>query len=151
MPKLAERPVVTPDSQLTAAQYLAVAIDKSGKSQTEIASELGYPNPNIITMFKQGRTKIPVPRVPEIAKVLETDPIHLMRVVMNEYQPEVWKVLEATLGKSLVSESEMKVVNLIREEAGSLDVAPETDAEKAELRGLVKAWKGRDQKVIRHH
>lgn len=39
---------------LTVAQLIEKAINDNDKTQKEIAEELGYENPNIITMFKQG-------------------------------------------------------------------------------------------------
>lgn len=150
MPKTAARPSPAPSTQLTAAQYLTQQIEKSDKTQTEIASELGFPNPNVITMFKQGRTKIPINRVPDIARVLECDPLHMMRVVMNEYQPETWQVFERLLGKSLVTEAEMQIVKAVREAAGEQEIAPKTDEQKRQLQDLIKSWKAAEPKVIRH-
>jgi len=46
--------------KLTVAQYLTMKIDESGKTQREIATEVGYDAANVITMFKQGSTKLPL-------------------------------------------------------------------------------------------
>lgn len=150
MPKTAARPSPAPSSQLTAAQFFAQQIEKSGKSQTEIASELGFPNPNVITMFKQGRTKIPLNRVPDIARVLECDPLHMMRVVMSEYTPETWQVFERVLGRNLVTEAEMEILKTVREASSEQEISPKTDEQKRQLKDLIKSWKDAEPKVIRH-
>lgn len=54
----------------TIAEYLAVQISLSEKSQREIAAEISYENPNVITMFKQGQTKVPMNKVGPLAKAL---------------------------------------------------------------------------------
>lgn len=126
-------------------------IQASSKSQTEIAKEIGYPNPNVITMFKQGRTKVPVTKVPELAKALEMDPILLMKIVMTEYSPETWKVIENLLDKNYVTEAEMKVVHAMREVAGDVEVCPTNKVQLDEFKGLIETWhKSSTAKVIKH-
>ena len=51
-------------------QVIASLIDNSRLTQKEIAQRMGMPMPNIITMWKQGQTKVPPERVPAMAKAL---------------------------------------------------------------------------------
>ena len=46
------------------------------KTQAEIASEAGFPNANMMTFLKNGRSKVPLDRVPSLAKALEVDPAY---------------------------------------------------------------------------
>jgi hypothetical protein len=46
---------------------------KSKKSQLQIANEAGFPNPNMITMIKNGSSKLAMDRVPSMARGLELD------------------------------------------------------------------------------
>ncbi|MGZ9053126.1 MAG: helix-turn-helix domain-containing protein [Rhodoplanes sp.] len=54
------------------------------KSQREIAAELGYERPNIISMMKRGETKLPLDKVPALAKALHVDPAHLFRLALEQ-------------------------------------------------------------------
>lgn len=54
------------------------------KSQAEIAAETGFPNPNMMTFLKNGRNKVPLDRVPLLAKALEVDPAYLMRLALDQ-------------------------------------------------------------------
>lgn len=54
------------------------------KKQKEIAHEAGLMTPNLITMIKNGSTKIPLDRVPALARALETDPAFLMRLTLEQ-------------------------------------------------------------------
>ena len=54
------------------------------KSQIIISIEAGFPNPNIISMFKNGANKLPLDRVPGLAKALECDAAHLMRLTLEQ-------------------------------------------------------------------
>lgn len=54
------------------------------KSQREIAHEAGFVNPNLISMFKTGASKIPLDRVPSLARALEVDPAFLMQLALEQ-------------------------------------------------------------------
>ena len=71
------------------AVYLARLIELSPKTQREIATDIGYPKANIITMFKQGTTKVPLEKIPALARALGIDRIEMLRRAMREYAPEI--------------------------------------------------------------
>lgn len=54
------------------------------KTQKQIAQEAGFTNGNLISMFKSGSSKIPLDRVPALARALETDPAYLMRLALEQ-------------------------------------------------------------------
>ena len=76
------------------AQFLSASSRKCGKSAVDIAQEAGYGKPNIISMLRTGVTKLPLDRVPAMAKALNADPVTLMRLCMEEYMPEVYEILQ---------------------------------------------------------
>ena len=78
---------------MNVADYLSRALDRSEKSQKQVAYEAGFSKPNIITMFKQGKTRVPLHRVPALAKSLAVDSKSLMSMCLSEYHPELKKVL----------------------------------------------------------
>jgi DNA-binding Xre family transcriptional regulator len=57
---------------------------KSKKSQAEIAAQAGYSNPNMITMIKQGASKVALDRVPALARALECDPAYMMQLALEQ-------------------------------------------------------------------
>lgn len=57
---------------------------KPKKTQVEIAAATGFPNPNMITMIKQGISKVALDRVPALAQALECDPAFLMRLALEQ-------------------------------------------------------------------
>ncbi len=83
----------------TFAEHLAKLVERSPKTQREIALECGYPRPNLITMFKQGLTKVPIEAVPKLAKALDEDPAILLRMAMREYMPAALMTIEEYLGR----------------------------------------------------
>ncbi|SHL84098.1 hypothetical protein SAMN05444414_1567 [Roseovarius marisflavi] len=49
---------------------------KARKSQLQIAGEAGFPNANMVTMIKNGSSKLALDRVPSMARSLECDPAY---------------------------------------------------------------------------
>lgn len=95
------------------AEFLKNQIDMCGKAQNEIAYEIGYNKPNIITMFKQGLTKLPIVKVGPMAKAIGVDPARLMRLVLEEYMPDTWGAIQETVG-FLVTENEREFITTLR-------------------------------------
>ena len=54
------------------------------KSQAEIAAEAGFKSPNMLSMIKDGKVKLPIERAVSLAKALECDPMKLVRMVLDE-------------------------------------------------------------------
>jgi transcriptional regulator with XRE-family HTH domain len=56
----------------------------NGKTQSLIALEVGFENPNMITHIKQGKSKLPPSRAFALADALGVDRNYLMRLALNE-------------------------------------------------------------------
>jgi hypothetical protein len=113
----------------TVAQYLAFQLDSSKKTQREIANSIGYTNANVITMFKQGLTKIPIHVAPKLAAAIGIDPGHFLRMCMNEYMPELLPEIEAHIG-GLCTKNEMAMIKAIRTVTKDADPAMDKEQEK---------------------
>ena len=106
--------VVTEAERMTVAQFISQRIDDSAKSQREIAAEVGFENPNVLTMFKQGQTKVPLRRIGALARALDVDPTHLLRLVMSEYTPDTWAAVEDVLGGTMLTKNERELITFYR-------------------------------------
>ena len=56
---------------------------KTVKSQRDVAIEAGFVNPNMMSLLKSGRTKMPLDRVPALAKALDCDPRRLFLLTLQ--------------------------------------------------------------------
>lgn len=54
------------------------------KSQIEIAVEAGFVSVNMLSMLKSGSSKLPLDRVPSLARALECDPAYLLRLTLEQ-------------------------------------------------------------------
>jgi transcriptional regulator with XRE-family HTH domain len=97
-----------------AAEYISSQIDLCGKSQLQISEESGFTKPNMITMIKQGKTKLPLSKIASMAKALEVDPTFLFRLVMEEYLPEAWDVIQEILSQPAITQNEFDIIALMR-------------------------------------
>lgn len=117
------------DDTCPVAKFVRQQIQILGKSQREIAQEVGFEKPNVITMIKQGKTKLPIAKVGRMAKALETDPVFLMKLCMNTYHPDTWKYIEPFL-ESALTKDELLMLRTWRSFAGAPYVAALTDESK---------------------
>jgi len=78
----------------TVAEYLALHIGRSEKTQAQIAEESGFPKSNVISMLKNGQTKLPIARIPAFARSLNVCEHELFYLAMREYNPDWLAVIE---------------------------------------------------------
>jgi hypothetical protein len=64
------------------------------KSASDIALEMGYSRPNYFLMILNGDTKLPLDKVPVLAKALQADAKLLFRLALVAQSPELSKFLE---------------------------------------------------------
>jgi transcriptional regulator with XRE-family HTH domain len=100
------------------------------KNQKEIAKMIGYNSPNIITMIKQGDTKVSLDRVGRFAIALDVDPAFLFRLAMEQfYNADTVKEIVSSLGEA-TSVNERKMLHIIREVSGNEDPGLTSETEK---------------------
>lgn len=85
------------------AQFIAERIDTLGLKQVDVAEACGFPHPNVVTMIKQGKTRLPMDRIGPMAHALQTDAFDLYRMCMQEYLPSTWDAIAPILAVRLAS------------------------------------------------
>lgn len=125
---------------INVATYVKQALALTDKSQKDIAREVGFNQPNNISMIKEGITKLPINRVPAFAKALGVDPIHLLRITMQEYMPETWQVIEQLLGGSMISEQEKVLLSVVRKTTRNVELDYEDPKVVAAIRDALEPF-----------
>jgi transcriptional regulator with XRE-family HTH domain len=110
----ADSPLASP---VNVAQYVSQQIDLCGKKQIELAAECGFDKPNIISMIKQGKTKVPINKIRLLAKALEIDEAEFMKLVLLEYHPDLLDAISTIIDQPALSNNE----------SASLHVAEQTN------------------------
>lgn len=120
------------------AEYLMGQINLSGKSQAEIAREVGFAMPNMITMLKKNLTKLPIDKVGKMSKALGIDPVHLYKMCMSEYYPDTWVVVQGFLSQPLLTANELELIEVVRQ-SNVINPKVRTEAERHKLLDFVNA------------
>jgi hypothetical protein len=109
---------------ITVAKYIGQQIERSGRLQEEIATDCGFANSNIISVIKNGVTKLPLAKVGVMSRALDVDAAYLLRLTMSEYMPEVWSVMESIFGRtSFVTTVELDLLGRLRQRAHGRQLA----------------------------
>ena len=101
------------------------------RSQQEIASAAGFKSVNMLSMISHGKAKLPLERVIALAKALECDPRHLMRLALeqNLTQPVLDEIFASSGGLSTANEQ--AILQEIRRLAGDSDPVLTPELKKA--------------------
>lgn len=123
------------DTQMSAFLTQRMLELRPRKSQAQIADEAGFINPNILSMLKAGKSKLPLDRVPALAAALDCDPSRLFRmaVAQSSYKTTI-TVIDEIFG-TIVSKNEVIWLNELREASENKDPALTTRA-RTTLRGI---------------
>ena len=120
-----------------AGSKLAVYVEKRilelryKKTQREIAIAAGFNNPNMLTMIKQGNSKLAMDRVATLAAALEVDPRYLLRLALLQQGNETMARVHDEIIGTIVSEREIGWLEVLRDASGNADPAVTTRARSA--------------------
>lgn len=122
-------------------KYLARQIEaiKGEKTQREIAAEVGYDKPNMISMMKRGEVRVPLDKIPLLAKALHVDPAHMFRLAMEDYWPGRRDALQKVFG-AIVTENERDILAEFRRHFGDKDPALSPEL-KRRIREAAKGYR----------
>lgn len=104
------------------------------KTQREIGSETGFIAVNMMSMVKAGSSRLPLDRVPALAKALETDAAHLFMLAIQQHDPTLERVIKEIFG-TVVTKNEVTWLEEIRDASDHADPTLTTKARKA-IRGI---------------
>ena len=80
----------------------------------QLASELGYTRPNIISMWRTGRTRIPLEKLPALAKLLKFELTALLPLWIEQYTGSAGQVELKRAVARLASEDEAVMLEQFR-------------------------------------
>lgn len=96
-----------------------------------MAIEIGYEKPNMISMFKRGELRVPLDKIPLLAKALHVDPTHLFRLALEQYWPGLGGTIASIFGRLATENEEAILLSKWREATDNMDPAPNRALEAA--------------------
>lgn len=118
------------------ARFINNRIEETGQLQKDIAAKCGFDKPNIITMIKQGSTRLPLDKIGPMAKALETDPVQLLKMCMEEYHPATWRAIEPFM-ETAMTKDELRLLKALRTSVGGPYVSSLSDDSKSHLEKFI--------------
>lgn len=112
------------DRATTLKDMITLQQEGLGLSDSAIADALGYANPRVIEMIKNGLMKLPMNKVATLANVLEVEPGEVMHLLLAETSPEMLNAIEVCMGPLCLSPSEKRLLMALRKSAGGRETAP---------------------------
>lgn len=107
----------------TVAKLLAVQQADTGITDGELAAACGLPVTSI-TLIKDGKMKLPVGAIKRLAGDLNVEPRHFLRVVMNDYMPELLNLLEELRMPIELTKNEREALKKFRAVSNGRDAWP---------------------------
>lgn len=84
------------------------------KTQREIAAEIGYDKPNLLSMYKRGEAKIPFKQLPDFSRVLSIDLALLLRASLEQRWPGEEHAIKQMITDRLLTANERALLKLIQ-------------------------------------
>lgn len=119
-------------------EYLDMLIDMSGLKNVEISRQIGLKQANYLSMVRKGDSKIAIERVPKLAKALNIDPAHLVRAALEEYNPELLRIIDECFGNKPITDEEFEIIQIMREAVSGGVIKANTAAKKKSVQALAK-------------
>ncbi len=104
---------------------------KARKTQIAIAAEAGFRVPNMLAMVKSGAAKLPLDRVPGLAKALECDPAMLFRMAVEQLATDTTSLAIAQIFGAIITDNEKAWLDTILEASNHSDPSLTAKAQKA--------------------
>ena len=93
-------------------------------------------------MFKRGETKIPLDKIPLLAKAVGADASHLFRLALDQYWPDLKPTIDEIFERQMASKNETEVfLHKWRAAPGNVDPAPSAEIAMAVDKMLADLFK----------
>ncbi|SAL06639.1 hypothetical protein AWB78_08166 [Caballeronia calidae] len=128
---------------VTVTEYFDAQVALRQITLQQLSKDIGgVLKPNMLSMIRQGHTKIPLQHIGPIARALCVDALFLLKMAMNEYQPENWKAIQDIMGSQpVLTRNEIALLKAIRE-ANPNNPKLNTEADEKEFAAVVAALNG---------
>ena len=113
---------ITPSSTL--ASLITSRQSELGFTDAELAQAVGYDDDRVICLIRQGRMRLPINKVTQLATALAVEPKLVLQFAMRDSAPGLLDVIEAVLNPLRLSGSEERLIKHCRKLAHDREVSP---------------------------
>lgn len=128
------------NDERTVAEILNDALEANPQiKQTQVAEAVNLPRPNVIYMFKTGKSKIPLDKAGRIASAVGLNAREFWFKCLKEYQPEVYAELERVNKQPTLTATEISFIKASRTNKVDLMAVLERESELRRQQGTWQA------------
>lgn len=128
-------------------KLVVTAMDYRGMKNVDLYKQLDYPNPNVISMLRNGTMKLPPNKVGAFCRALGLDPLWVALCIDEEFDFGLKQMLKDVCQRSMVTtENEGRLLMAIREAANFNAINLEQDF-PVEFAQILEILKGVGAKV----
>lgn len=115
-----------PDHQphATVANWIASRQAHCALTDEALAAQLGYDQPAVVRMMKSGAMRVPISKIPSLARALKVEPGDAMQLVLKETCPDILAAIEECVGPLRLTDKEQGLIKALRRASGGADIAP---------------------------
>lgn len=95
-----------------------------GKTDHQLGKELGFTQPNLMTLIKAGTMKLPIDKVPQLAVAIDYPASDLLRTVLRDQAPDLLSVIDKIWPPTGLTANERKLIESYRHLSKGRDVVP---------------------------
>ena len=95
-----------------------------GLSDKQLCEAVGFDREIVFSLIKAGTMRLPLNRIPALAKALSLSPAPLLRSALLEGHPELLAVIEEVFNPMNLTDTEVRLLQHLRSLAGDQPVVP---------------------------
>ena len=95
-----------------------------GISHQQVCDELGIEREIVLTLILQGSMRLPLTKLPALAKFLDLDAMDLLRTALPEMSPGLLEVVEGIFNPLKLTTAEVNLIHHLRKLSGARVGAP---------------------------
>lgn len=108
----------------TLVGQLEAAQATRGLTDQQLCEELGFERQITLTLIKAGTMKMPLAKIPALARALNLDAVGLMRVALHESSPELSEAIAEVFDPMHLTAAEVNLITHLRKLSGDQPGAP---------------------------
>jgi hypothetical protein len=110
------------DFKSLVAQFVSETIAKSDRSIDDIALDASI-QPKVLQMIMAGTAKLAINQANDLAQALKVDGIYLLRLILEDYLPESWSIIQDKLAELAITPYEQEILEGYRQLSQGREIA----------------------------
>lgn len=95
-----------------------------GLTESQLCTAMGFQKETALALIKSGAMRMPLNKLPALAKALELDPATLVSAALSESEPALAQVIQDVFNPMRLTATEVNLINHLRKLSGDQPTTP---------------------------